>query len=47
MDGPRDYHPDWGKSERERQIPYDIIYTWKLKHDTDECVYKTERDSKT
>ena len=26
MDGPRDYHTKWNKSERERQIPYDIIY---------------------
>ena len=25
MGGPRDYH----KSHRERQIPYDITYTWK------------------
>ena len=24
MGGPRDYHPKWSKSERERQIPYDI-----------------------
>ena len=27
MDGPRDYHTKWSKSERERQIPYDIIYS--------------------
>ena len=26
MDGPRDYHTKWSKSERERQIPYDITY---------------------
>ena len=27
--GPRDYHPEWSKSEK--QIPYDIAYTWNLK----------------
>ena len=26
MDGPRDYHTKWNKSDRERQISYDIIY---------------------
>ena len=25
MDGPRDYHTMWIKSERERQILYDVI----------------------
>ena len=25
-DGPRDYHTKWSKSERERQILYDITY---------------------
>ena len=29
MDGPRDYLTM--KSERERQIPYDIAYMWNLK----------------
>ena len=33
MDGPRDYHTKRNKSERERQIPYDIIYMWNLKYD--------------
>ena len=27
------------KSERERQIPYDITYVWNLKHDTNELIY--------
>ena len=27
MDGPRDYHTRWSKSERERQIS-DIAYMW-------------------
>ena len=31
MDGPRDYHTKWSKSERERQIPYDNTYMWNLK----------------
>ena len=35
------------KSERERQIPYDITYMWNLKYDTNELIYKTERDSQT
>ena len=30
MDGPRDYHTKWNKSDRERQISYDIIYMWHL-----------------
>ena len=30
MDGPRDYHTKWSKSERERQISYDITYMWNL-----------------
>ena len=34
MDGPRYYHTKRSKSERERQIPYDITYTWHLKYDT-------------
>ena len=35
------------KSERERQIPYDITYMWNLKYDTNEPIYKTETDSQT
>ena len=31
MDGPRDYHTKWSKSDRERQILYDITYMWNLK----------------
>ena len=29
----KDYHTKQSKSERERQIPYDIAYTWNLKYD--------------
>ena len=28
MDGPRDYHTKWNKSDRERQILYDITFMW-------------------
>ena len=31
MNGPRDYHTKWSKSERARQISYDITYMWNLK----------------
>ena len=43
MHGTRDYHPRWNKSERERQITYDITYRWNLKYDTNELTFKTER----
>ena len=41
----RDYHTKWSKSERERQTACDITYMWDLKHDTNEPIYKTEKDS--
>ena len=47
MDRPRDFHTKWSKSEREKQIPYDIIYMWNLKYDTKEPIYETETDSQT
>ena len=45
MDGPRDYHTNWSKSERERQIPCDKTYKWNLKYDTNEPTYETETES--
>ena len=30
------------KSERERQIPYDFIYTWNLIYGTDESFHRKE-----
>ena len=42
MNGPRDYHTKWSKSERERQIPYGTTYLKNLKYDTSEPIYKTE-----
>ena len=31
MDGPRDLHTEWSKSDTEKQISYDIAYMWNLK----------------
>ena len=47
MDGSRGYHTKQSKSERERQIPYDITHMWNLKYDTNEHIYETETDSQT
>ena len=44
-DGPRDDHTQGNKSERERQIPYNITYRWNLKYDTNELSFETETDS--
>ena len=40
MDQTRDYHTKWSKSDRERQIPYDITYMWNLKYDTKKIISK-------
>ena len=39
MDEPRDYQIKLNKSERERQISYDITYMWNLKY---ELIYETD-----
>lgn len=44
VSGDRDYHKR-NKSERERQIPYDITYLWNLKYNTNEHIYEIETDS--
>ena len=36
MDGTRNSHTKWSKSERERQIPYDITYVLNPIYDTNE-----------
>ena len=47
MDGPGDYHTKWSKSDKERQISYDITYMRNLKiNDENELIYKTETDLK-
>ena len=43
MDGPKTIITI--KSERERQIAYDIIYTCNLKRGTNELIYKIEIES--
>ena len=45
MDGPRDDDTKWSKSERERQIPYDISYMWNLTDYTNEHIYQAKTDS--
>ena len=47
MDGPRDYHTKWIKSDRERQIVYYITYMCNLKYDTSELIGKAQTDSQT
>ena len=47
MGGTRDYHTTWSKSERERQISYDITYMWSLKYDTNELTHETKANSQT
>ena len=47
MDGLRDYYTKWSRSEREKQIPYDITYMWNLIYDTKELIYEREIDSQT
>ena len=43
VNGPRDYRSKWSKSDRERQIPYDITYTWNLKYDTNDLFTKQKQ----
>ena len=45
MDTSGGYHTKWSKSEKERQIPYDITYMWNLKYDTNKSIFGTEIDS--
>ena len=47
LDGPRDDHTKWSKSNRGRQILYDITYMWNLRNNTNESIYQTETDSET
>ena len=47
MDGPRDYHTKWSKSDREQQISMISLTCGILKNGTNELIYKTEIDSQT
>ena len=47
MDGTRDFHTKWSKSERRRQISYDIIYVWNLIYGINEPMYRKETSSWT
>ena len=45
MDGPRDCYTELSKSDREREISYDIACMRNLKrNDTNELIYKTETE---
>ena len=35
------------QSDKERHTLYDTAYTWSLKYDTSELIYKAETDSQT
>ena len=41
IDGPKDYHTEWSKPGKERQI-YDSTYMWNLKTNTDELIYNSQ-----
>ena len=40
VDGPRGWCTEWSKSEREKQILYNIVHIWNLENGTDEPIYK-------
>ena len=42
MDRTRDSHTKGSKSERERQIPYDITHIWNLIYGTNEPLHRKE-----
>ena len=43
VDGPRDCHAEWSRSEREKQISCINAYMWNLKKNgTNKLIYKTE-----
>ena len=46
MGGHRNYHTKLNKSDRERQIPYEITNMWNVIKKLHKRTYKTETDSK-
>ena len=47
MDRPGEHHTKRNKSDRERQILYDITCMWNLKSNRNQFIYKAEIDSQT
>ena len=47
MDATRDYHTKCSKSDRERQISYDITCMWNVKYGTNKPIYETETTLQT
>ena len=47
MDGPRDYHTKWIKSEKDKYKCITYMWNLKKKNGTNELIYKTETDSQT
>ena len=47
MDGPRDYQTKWSKSDRKRQISYDITYRWNLEKKEYKWTYLQNRNRHT
>ena len=45
LDGPRDHHTEWSKSERERQTPYINTPTWELENRYKRSYLKPETDT--
>ena len=41
MDGPRNHHTKWSKSDKDK---YYITYLWNLKNNTNKLIYKIETD---
>ena len=44
VNGPRDYHTNWSKLNRERHIPRDTTCMLNLKYGTNELIYETDTD---
>ena len=42
MGGARDYPTNWSKSDKDKY--HMISFMWNLKYDTNELIYKTEKD---
>ena len=45
VDGPRDSHTEWSKSERVKQTLNTITYMCNLKNGTDELIWKAKIES--